>query len=165
MKKAQREVFLAELAKHGIVQHAARTANPNAKTARGAGREFYRLRETDAEFAEAWEQAIEEAGATIEAEIYRRGKEGFEETRTDPAGRVTVLRRFSDPCLLALARARLPHFRKSDVELSGKVEQTSTDDRKLAAAIRKLAEQAADQMIDPARSMVEDAINGVPDEA
>src|SRR5262249_39788890 len=127
MREAHREVFLRELAIHGIVQRAAMTANPEAKTARGAARAFYDERLRDHEFAAEWDEAVEEAGATIEAEIHRRGIEGFEEQRIDSSGKVTVLRRFSDPCLLALARARLPQFRKSDVELSGKIDSNKTD--------------------------------------
>lgn len=139
MRKAQREVFLRDLAVHGIVRRAAQVASPDCKTARGATLAFYRLREVDAEFAAQWDEAVEEAGAAIESEIHRRGVEGFEEQRMDGSGKVHIYRRFSDPCLLALARARLPAFRKSDVELTGKLEQVTQEDAKLAAEVRRLA--------------------------
>lgn len=139
MNRAMKDVFLRDLAQHGIVRLAAQTANPQTKTGKGAARAFYDERLRDPNFAEAWDEAVEEAGAQIEAEIVRRGVNGFEEQRMDANGRVTILRRYSDPCLLALARARIPAFRKSDVELSGKLEQVNAEDQKLAAEVRKLA--------------------------
>ena len=143
MRQAQREVFLRELAMHGIVQRAALAAADAAgrkvMSARGAARAFYDERNRDPEFAQAWDDAVEEAGAAIESEIHRRGVDGFEEQRIDSSGKIHVYRRFSDPCLLALARARLPAFRKSDVELTGRMEQVTAEDQKLAAEVRRLA--------------------------
>lgn len=148
MKEATKQLFLAELAKHGIVRAAARVANPAAKSARGAATTFYDLRVKDHEFAQAWEDALEEANEVIESEILRRGVEGFEETRVDSNGKVTTLRRYSDPCLLALARARLPAFRKSDVELSGRLETGGRDDARIAAAVRAKADELAKETAD-----------------
>lgn len=159
MRKAQREVFLRELAVHGIVRRAAQAANPNAKTNKGAARAFYDERRRDLEFAQAWDDAVEEAGAAIESEIHRRGVEGFEEQRVDSNGRITVLRRYSDPCLLALARARLPQFRKSEVELSGRVEQVSKEDQRIADAIRQLANSRAPEATHILRDLAEGAIH------
>lgn len=143
MKAAQKELFLRELAVHGIVRRAAlaaaEAAGRNVKSGRGAARAFYDERARDSEFAAKWDEAVEESGAAIEAEVHRRGVEGFEEQRVDSSGKVHLYRRYSDPCLLALARARLPAFRKSDVELTGRVEQLSAEDQKLAAEVRKLA--------------------------
>ena len=139
MRQAQREVFLRELAAHGIVRRAAQAASPDCKTPRGAARAFYDERERNPEFAAQWDDAVEEAGAAIESEIHRRGVDGFEEQRMSADGKVHIYRRYSDPCLLALARARLPAFRKSDVELTGKMEQVTAEDQKLAAEVRKLA--------------------------
>ena len=159
MIDARREVFLQELAKHGIVRLAARVASPNAKTARGGARAFYELRATDPDFATAWNEAIEEANAGLEREIYRRGAEGFEETRVDSSGKKSVLTRYSDPCLLALARARLPAFRKADVEFSGRVEQGGPDEARMAQAIRSLAQQMANEGADLLRKATEEVLS------
>ena len=66
-------------------------------------------------FAQAVEEALEEARAEIELEIQRRGQEGFLEPvyqkgvrAVDHDGKPASIRRFSDNLLLARARAMMP---------------------------------------------------------
>lgn len=146
--------FVAALRVHGVFREAAREASPSRR-GRGAEQSYRDEMRRDPEFAQAVEQARSEADAAIEREIVRRGMEGFEEQRIDSRGRVSVLRRFSDPCLLALARSRLPQFRKSDIELSGKVEHNDEGSRLIVEAVRKLADSMAAEALPNAIAMLE----------
>jgi hypothetical protein len=150
--------FVAALRVHGVFREAAREASPGSRHPRGAEQSYRDEMQRDAAFAQAVEEARKEADAAIEREIVRRGIEGFEEQRVDSRGRISVLRRFSDPCLLALARARLPQFRKSDIELSGKVEHDDAGSRLIVEAVRKLADSmAADALPATIAMLAEDA--------
>src|SRR5688572_269288 len=100
---ARRRLFLKELCAHGIVREAARVASPGSKHARGAEQSFRDLMARDPNFARDVEQARREADAALEREIHRRGVEGFEEQRVDSRGRVSIVRRYSDACILAMA--------------------------------------------------------------
>ena len=104
MTPEQRTAFLTELAKDGNARRAC-TDSGVSKSA------VYRLRESSAEFRAEFDDACEQAGSSIEREIYRRGVEGFVETRKD-GGQTRAIQRFSDQCLLALAAARNPAFAK-----------------------------------------------------
>lgn len=151
----RKRLLLAGLRAHGVFRAAAREASPGSRHTRGAEQSFRDEMERDPEFAQAVEEARSEADAAIEREIARRGLEGYEEQRIDARGRVSVLRRFSDPCLLALARARLPQFRKSDVELSGKLEHDDAASRAIADAVRKLAAQMSDDALPGVAAILE----------
>ena len=114
MTAGRKKRFLEELAKHGNVKIAAQATHPHR--AIGADSAFRAERERDPDFAAAWDEALEEAAALLEAEIHRRGVEGYEETREDNKGNVTIIRKFSDQCLLNLARFRIKGFGKQEVE-------------------------------------------------
>src|SRR5262245_48884133 len=64
-----RGIFLEELARHGLVTHAARAALLTPETC-------YRHRRIDAEFALQWEEAVQGAADALEAEARRRAVEG-----------------------------------------------------------------------------------------
>jgi hypothetical protein len=109
---ARKAGFLAELARHGIVTRAARSASP--QSASGAVSTFKDERERDTAFALAWDEAIDAARAEIEHEIYRRSTEGFEEPVFGGRYRETIVgtvRRYSDRLLELRARALLPAYR------------------------------------------------------
>ncbi len=149
----RRRVFLRELAEHGVVAQAARAASPHSE--RGCVMTFRDMKARDPVFSEAWDAAVEQANAALEMEIRRRGFEGFEETRTDSKGRVTVLHRYSDSCLLAMARARIAAYRKNDVAIEHDVKQ----DTPLADAVKEVAARLAAEMRAAGRAEVE-RING-----
>lgn len=154
--EARRRLFLQEVRAHGIIREAARVASPGSKHARGAEQSFRDLMARDREFAAMVEEARREADAALEREIHRRGVAGFEEERVDSRGRVSVVRRYSDPCLLAMARARLPGYAKTDLALSGKVAHDVVDEgsRNIADAVRQLAEQMANNALPSAVAML-----------
>lgn len=123
--------FLAVLEATGHVTRAAAEAG-------FARQRFYELRDTDAEFAEAWEVAQERGEAVIEAEVRRRAIEGIERpvlhqgqivnVWIGPDGRLLadgeekqvkgaklsplVMREYSDRLLELLAKAHNPAYRE-----------------------------------------------------
>ncbi len=124
LSEDRKRLFLSELRVHGVVVEASRIASPGSSHERGARTTFYEERSRNAEFAQAWDEAIEQANGALEMEIFRRGVLGFEEERVDSQGRVTILKKFSDACILAQARSRLPQYRKKDVSVDKKVSGT-----------------------------------------
>ena len=123
----RKRLFLDELRVHGIVVEAAKVASPGSTHERGARTTFYEQRGRDPDFAADWDEAVQASNAALEMEVHRRAF-GFKEERLDSQGRVTVFKKHSDPCLLALCRSRLAAFRKSDVDkkVSGTVEHKHT---------------------------------------
>lgn len=112
----RKRAFLNQLRAHGVVVEAARQASPGS--ARGAVQSFRDERKRDPDFDKEWDEAVAEAAGAIELEIHRRAM-GFEEQRIDYQGRTTTLTKYSDACILALARARLDTFKtKSEVTVT-----------------------------------------------
>jgi hypothetical protein len=72
MLKAWITPFLAALTDSGNASAAARAAGVSSTTA-------YALRRDDADFAAAWDQALEDATDTLEAEARRRAVQGVQE--------------------------------------------------------------------------------------
>lgn len=113
----KRALFLRVLGETGNVTEACRRAK--------VGRtQVYAWRESDVEFRKAWGDAEEVAMDAVEAEIRRRGLEGFDETTIEKDGKGKTIttkrvRRYSDRLLEVLARAHRPAFRESRVEVSG----------------------------------------------
>ena len=136
----RKALFLRELAEHGVAAQAARRASPHSGN--GCAVTFRDERRRDPNFDDAWDEAVEQANAALEMEIHRRGFEGFEETRTDSKGRITVLYRYSDACLLAMARARLAAYRKNEVS----IEHDVKEDTPLADAVKEVATRLASEM-------------------
>lgn len=110
---AKRAAFLTALAETGIISAAAKVVGVNRST-------VFRWRE-DPAFAEAFQDAIEQAADKIEAEAIRRAVEGFEEPvwyRGIEVGKIT---RHSDYLLGLLLKANRPdkYRENSRVELAG----------------------------------------------
>jgi hypothetical protein len=86
--------------------------SPNVTAAAAAAghnrRAFYRVRNRDREFAEAWDEVLEEALDRLEAAMYRYGTEGYEERVYDAQGNLVSRRVREDP---ASARALLAAHR------------------------------------------------------
>lgn len=112
MTPERKAAFLAELARHGIANRAARAASPGTTT--GAVSTFKDERQRDPAFAAAWEEAVDTARAEIEHEIYRRSTEGYEEPVYGGKYKeqvVGTVRKYSDRLLELRARAMLPQYR------------------------------------------------------
>ncbi|WP_326525576.1 hypothetical protein [Sphingomonas sp.] len=110
----RKAAFIAELARHGIANRAARAASPHSASATGCLSTFADERQRDPEFALAWGEAIEEARAEVEHEIYRRSTEGVDEPVYGGKYReqvVGTVRKYSDRLLELRARALLPAYR------------------------------------------------------
>lgn len=142
MSAERKARFLRELTCHGVVTAAARAASPGAKDSARAS--FYEQRESDPQFAAAWDTALEQANASLEIEIHRRGVLGYEEQQLDENGAVVrSFRKYSDNLLLALARKRISGFAATaNVHVSGNVRNTiAVDGSSLAEAVRRVAEE------------------------
>lgn len=106
---ARKEAFLRELARHGVAARAAREASPGSKT--GALQTFKDERQRDADFDDAWGEAIESAHADLLHELIRRAKDGTNETVYGPSGQpIGNRKKYSDRLLLEAVRARFPEF-------------------------------------------------------
>lgn len=114
----KRTAFLEALAACGNVSQAARTV--------GAAREtFHRLRTHDAEFAAAWDDALEEAADRLEQEAWRRAHDGVEEPLTcakglilDDMGNPVMVRKYSDTLLIFLLKGARPQKYRDNVTVT-----------------------------------------------
>lgn len=101
-----RATFLEELAKRGIVKDACEVIGVARKTA-------YDWRNNDAEFAAAWDAALELAADSLEKEAWRRAVDGVDKpligrVGKDQDGVIEVIKEYSDSLMTLLLRARRP---------------------------------------------------------
>ena len=93
--------FLAALAESGNVGLACRFGSVARAT-------VYRYRNTDVKFAEAWDDAIDEATDSLELELRRRAKDGVEEPVYYLGEVVGHVRKYSDTLLIFYLKAYRP---------------------------------------------------------
>lgn len=149
LTERRKRVFLAELARHGIIVRAARAASPRASSQYGAVRTFKDERDRDPAFAAQWHEAVEAAGASIEAEIYRRAQEGWEEPIYGGRHKekiVGTVRKYSDRLLELRARAMLPAYRDTHGIAVNKRVTHELDAGLLGDAVAKVALQMAQNL-------------------
>ena len=115
MTEKRKDAFLKELARTGVVTHAARVASPAHMTRKGPSSSFYSERRTDPMFAAVWDAAIEAADAKLLIEARRRAIEGTErgvfqkgERVIDHDGKPATHNEYSDRILELLLKARFP---------------------------------------------------------
>jgi len=108
LNRDRQQRFLTALAETGIVSVAVEIAGTSRTR-------VYELRKRDSAFAEAWEEAEEQAADALEAEAWRRAVTGVPEPLVsagkvvrDDDGQPLAIRRYSDTLLLALLKARRP---------------------------------------------------------
>lgn len=133
--------FLAALRTLPVVRAACEMAQVERSTA-------YKARNTDAKFAAAWREALEDGYDRAEQEVFRRGLAGWDEpvygaTRTEegkPGGtaKVGVIRRYDSNLLLRALEAGRP-------EKWGRKLEVRREDSEIDAEIRKLSEELAAQ--------------------
>lgn len=104
--QATMEVFLNALAKGYSVNKARQEAGLSYTI-------IYKWRKEDPEFAEAWESALEAGKDRIEDEIFRRGHDGIDKNIYYQGELVDVVTEYSDPLLLAKAKAKIPDYRNT----------------------------------------------------
>lgn len=97
--EAWKTVFLQELNKAPNVSAACDVAGVSRKTA-------YAHRQSDPEFGEAWDDAIEKALDKAEAELYRRATEGTLRPVFQGGEEVGEIREFSDTLLIFMLKSR-----------------------------------------------------------
>lgn len=113
-----------------FLEHLSQTANVTASAifADSARRTFYDHREADKDFADAWDEAIEVATDTLEAEARRRAMQGVSRPLVsggkivkDDAGDPVIIHEFSDTLMLAQLKAHRPtkYRERSSIELGG----------------------------------------------
>jgi len=109
-----KEIFIKELARIPNVTAAARKAKIPRSTA-------YSERDTDADFAAAWEDALESSIEVAEGELYRRSVNGVPEPVYYQGQRVGYIRRYSDALLMFLLRSHKPqqYQERTRAEISG----------------------------------------------
>jgi len=117
----RKQAFITELARHGVAIRAARAASPGSTT--GALTTFKDERKRDAEFAAAWDEAIENAHASLLEELIRRARDGVDVPLQDAKGNVVGWKKqYSDKLLLAAVTARFREFTPRS-EVTAKVSQ------------------------------------------
>jgi hypothetical protein len=92
-------------------------------------RTFYKVRDRDERFAQAWDEAFELGTEMLEDELRRRALDGWHEDTFDGDGKLTRrVHRFSSNDLLTMLKARRPELYRENarVELAGSVQTTST---------------------------------------
>ena len=94
-------VFLRELARVGIVGAACKKAKIGRTTA-------YKLRDEDADFAAAWDAALDDAADDMEAEAWRRGKTGVLKPVYQGGKKVGSVREYSDTLLIFMLKGTRP---------------------------------------------------------
>ncbi len=133
-----REKFLASLRTTPNVTVAARAAGISRRRA-------YQVREAEPEFAQAWDDAIEEGVDMLEAELHRRGYEGVDKPVTFQGKITDTFKEYSDTLAVFLMKAHRPekYRERSNVEMTGKdggpIEVT---DQQAAAKLASILEAA-----------------------
>ncbi len=97
----QKQKFIQDLALHGNVSEAAKTALVSRSS-------LYRYRAANPEFAKAWDAAREQATDNLADEAMRRAINGVEEVRYFKGEPVGTVRKYSDQLLMFLLRAYRP---------------------------------------------------------
>lgn len=120
-RAAAQDVFLDSFAKNANVSAACLKAGIARQT-------VYQWLEHDEQFSMRYHLAEQDAADYIRAAIQRRGIEGWEVPVVSQGkivmhnGKLLTERKYSDACLLALAKARVPEFRdRVDVTMQGGV--------------------------------------------
>ena len=110
----RRAVFLAALAETASVTRACEAAKFPRQCA-------YDWRRDDADFAAAWDEAVERGTDALEDEAVRRAKDGVAKPVYYHGNRVDTVRDPSDPLLMFLLKARRPEVYRDQVQITGKL--------------------------------------------
>ena len=96
-----KQIFLKELARTGIVGTACKKAKIGRTTA-------YKVRDEDEDFAAAWAAALDDATDDMEAEAWRRGKQGTLKPVFQGGKEVGKIREYSDTLLIFMLKGARP---------------------------------------------------------
>lgn len=98
------EVFLHHFARLGLLGQAARATDVAPETIRVYRRDI-------PEFAEMFDQALQDYRESLEAEVHRRAVEGWDEPVYQKGELVGTIRRHSDRMLELLIKKNIPEYR------------------------------------------------------
>lgn len=128
----KRDSFLEELRLRGNVFDACQVADLTRSVA-------YAWRQDDADFAAAWETALDEAADRMEREAHRRAVEGVDKPIYHQGVRVDVVREYSDTLLIFLLKAARPEkFRENKaITLITPDKAADMTDEELEAELKK----------------------------
>jgi hypothetical protein len=108
----KRSAFIDALRQCGNVQEACESSGVPRRTA-------YNWRDADADFAAAWEGAVEEAADRMEREAFRRAVEGTNKPVYQQGRQVGEIREYSDTLLIFLLKGAKPEKYRERQELTG----------------------------------------------
>lgn len=126
--KDRQRLFLDAFSEHANVLVSARAADISRRI-------VYEWLEHDEDFSFAYNQAKEDAKDVLRAEIYRRGKEGWDESVYEMGVLTKTVRKHSDTLLIFHAKMLMPEYREKttlDVNTADTLEQalhTLTDEQ------------------------------------
>lgn len=116
----KREQFLA-----AIIQTAGNISEA-CEAAQISRRAAYDWREADAEFKQAWDDAVEVTTEALEQEVYRRAHEGCDEPVFYKGEMCGEIKKYSDTLAMFILKGRRPEKYRENIkqEISGEVEHT-----------------------------------------
>lgn len=123
-----REQFIEVLSVTANVSEAARAVG-FSRTA------LYVLRNSDPEFAAAWDEAVQVATDALEREAWRRAVEGWEEPVFYQGSEVGAVRKYSDKMLELLLRAHRPERYRDETAINVNLLSLESYARNLAASL------------------------------
>ncbi len=103
--KDRQHLFLEAFSEHANVLVSARAADISRRT-------VYEWLEHDEDFSFAYNQAKEDAKDVLRAEIYQRGKEGWDESVYEMGVLTKTVRKHSDTLLIFHAKMLMPEYRE-----------------------------------------------------
>ena len=118
-RKAQQTAFLSAFRRTVSVTSAAKEAGVSRST-------HYNWIDTDPEYAEQVEAVNEELADALEQEAHRRAVEGVEEPVFCRGERVGSIRKYSDPLLILLLKAKRPEQFRDSVDVTNKLDDGTT---------------------------------------
>lgn len=105
----KKKAFLECYAKLGIINRVCESIGIHRTT-------FFQWRDRGAEFAKEFQLADEAFNESLEAEMDRRGKEGYLEPVFYQGKEVSAVRKYSDVLLIVRAKAKMPEKYKDRIE-------------------------------------------------
>jgi hypothetical protein len=114
----------------------------------------YEVREQDADFAAAWDEALEEATERLEMEARRRAHDGVLEPVFHAGVKVGAIRKYSDTLLIFLLKAHAPakYRDNSRIEHTGKDGGPIETKTNVSVEIARLTTEQIEQLIAIAES-------------
>lgn len=117
---AQRAIFLETLA-------ATSNVTTSAKAAKISSRHVYWMRQRDAQFREAWEEALEEGYAALEMEVLHRMRFGSKKTETVAGKPVKTVHSFNDVTAVRLLIAHRETVLRRRAEREARAQERKID--------------------------------------